>query len=266
MDINGVGYHVEIQGSGDPVLFLHGFTGSGFSWEPITSPLSENYRTIAPDLLGHGRTASPIDSQRYSMEAAAQDLADILKGLSAVPAHVVGYSMGGRLALYLAIFYPEVVRSLTLESASPGLASADEREKRRQSDNALADEIERSGINAFVEKWEKRQLFATQNRLPSEILAKEREIRLGHSAGGLANSLRGMGTGAQPSLWDELGKLSCPVLILAGALDTKFSGIAEAMVVRIPGAILSIVPEAGHNIHLEQEAIYLKRLKDFLGG
>lgn len=262
--INRVGYHVKVVGDGEPLLLLHGFTGSSDNWLPFFSELSEHFRLIAPDLLGHGRTDAPADARRYSMEAAAADLEALLLKLDAVPAYVLGYSMGGRLALYLAVTRPHLVRTLLLESASPGLETDAERQQRQESDCELADWIEANGIRAFVERWEGIPLFASQRRLAAEVQAALRAQRLKNRPHGLANSLRGMGTGVQPSLWQRLAELEMPTLLLAGALDEKFLAVNRRMAAAMPVATLQVIADAGHTIHLERPDEFIAAITKFL--
>lgn len=264
MRINDIAYHVLDVGRGQPVLLLHGFTGSASTWEPLAAQWGDTQRCIMPDLLGHGATDAPDDAARYAMPAAAADLSALLSGwVGQTPVHVVGYSMGGRLALYFALHYAEQVRSLVLESASPGLRTESERVTRRASDEMLAARIEREGVPAFVDHWEQIPLFASQARLPLQVRLHERQQRLKNRAVGLANSLRGMGTGAQPSLWELLPTLSVYTLILAGALDDKFVGIAREMAAIMPHAQTQIIADAGHTVHLEQPVVFGGTLRAF---
>ncbi len=247
-----------------PLLLLHGFTGSGDNWAAQVQAFSPHLPTITVDLLGHGQTAAPSDPMRYSMEQSADDLALLLSILAPGAVNLLGYSMGGRLALYFAITYPHLVRRLMLESASPGLADAAARQERVRSDERLADQIEAQGIAAFVEGWEKLPLFASQQTLPTSTQTQLHTQRLRNRPQGLANSLRGMGTGAQPAMWDQLSTLSMPTLLLAGALDPKFKTIATQMAARLPNATVAIVPNAGHTIHLEQPLAFQAQILTFL--
>lgn len=252
-----------VTGQGEPLLLLHGFTGSSASWEKQIIAFSTHFRTIAVDLLGHGRTDSPADPNRYRMEQAAADIIAILDELKAAPAHLLGYSMGGRLALYLAVNYPEWFQSLVLESASPGLATPASRAERQKQDNELADWIETNGIEAFVDRWEQLPLWASQAQLPPETRQALREQRLQNNPTGLANSLRGMGSGVQPSLWPHLGELKLPVLLLAGELDSKFVAINRQMHEQITPAQLQIISQAGHTIHLERPLRFNQLILEF---
>lgn len=263
-DVNGVRYQVAVSGRGPALLLLHGFTGSGANYDDYRAGLVDTATVITVDLLGHGQTDSPADPARYAMSQAAADLIATLDRLWQGRVWLAGYSMGGRLALYTALTYPQRFAGLLLESASPGLADADERAARAQADNALAAFIEREGIAAFVERWEALPLFATQARLPEAVRTRLREQRLRNNPAGLANSLRGMGTGVQPSLWEALGGLAMPVVLVTGAQDVKFTRIAAQMLARLPQAQHSIVPEAGHTVHLEQPEGYLRLLRAWL--
>ena len=246
------------------LVLLHGFTGSAASWgRHLETFASYGFRVIAIDMLGHGQSDAPLDAERYTIEQCQADILAVLSvlGVRKGEATLLGYSMGGRIALYTA--FSSFFRALILESASPGLADPLEREQRRNADERLAANIERDGIEAFVEHWEHLPLFASQQRLPYEQRQALHEQRLRNSPVGLANSLRGVGTGAQPALQERLATLSLPVLLLAGILDTKFCTIAQQMAHVLPDAHVHIVPEAGHTVHLEQPEVFDLLVKDF---
>jgi 2-succinyl-6-hydroxy-2,4-cyclohexadiene-1-carboxylate synthase len=257
-------FEVAAMGAERPLLLLHGFTGSSRNWEPLLPYLVTQRQIIAVDLLGHGRSPSPPRANRYSIELIAADMLDLLDQLAIEQADILGYSMGGRLALYLATQAPQRVSALILESASPGLKSKDEQLTRRQHDNALAERIEKEGLKAFVDYWESLPLWASQAGLPAETRETLRQQRLQNDPVGLAYSLRGLGTGAQASQWGRLHRLPMPVLLLAGELDEKFVAINQEMAALIPGAQLEIVPGAGHAIHLERPLLYGELIRNFL--
>ena len=180
------------------VVFLHGFMGSGEDWRPITQGLPAEYRCVLLDLPGHGCT--PVRSDAPG------------------PFVVAGYSMGGRLALYLALEHGERVQGLEMESASPGLRSEPERAERRDQDEQRAMELETGDWEAFLRQWYAAPMFES---LPGcgerfqELLARRRK----NNPRELARVLRGMGTGAQPSLWDRLPEAAAPSLLVAGERD-----------------------------------------------
>jgi 2-succinyl-6-hydroxy-2,4-cyclohexadiene-1-carboxylate synthase len=266
--LNDVGYHVARRGPNGtaPLLLLHGFTGSSANWDPLLPLFGARHSVIGVDILGHGRSASPPDPQRYTMLQVAADLIALLDEWHIEQTAVLGYSMGGRLALYLACTYPERFSQLILESSSPGLATEAERAARRQSDEALAEWIEANGIEAFVDRWETLPLWASQEQLSEEVRARLRQQRLQNSPLGLANSLRGMGTGAQPSLWEKLPALTLPTLLIAGELDEKFVAINQKMVERLPNGRLHRIPHAGHTTHLERPSAFATAVLTFMGN
>ena len=262
--VNGIVFHVEEFGDGPPLFLLHGFTGSSATWAPIGGDFTRRHRVIAIDLIGHGATSAPADPSRYAFEQAVDDLVEIADQLGAVRASWLGYSMGGRLALGLALRYPHRVSSLILESATAGIQDDEGRRQRAEEDAALAQRIEDVGVESFLDEWEGLPMWESQNVLPAEVRQHQREIRLRNRATGLANSLRGMGQGGQPSYWDRLHEIDSPVLLIAGALDRKFSGIAGQMGIRISEATLTMVPGAGHAVHLERPKQFADEALEFL--
>jgi 2-succinyl-6-hydroxy-2,4-cyclohexadiene-1-carboxylate synthase len=252
LQVNDIQYFVEVKGEGEPLVFLHGFTGDTTTWSRITDQLSAKYQCISIDLIGHGRTDSPKDFSRYKMDRVSLDICSILDELKIDEAVLIGYSMGGRTALQFSLAYPQKVKALILESASPGLKTSGERADRRKKDHGLADRIERDGIENFVDLWQEIPLFASQKRLSDRERSNIRKQRLNQSTTGLSNSLRGMGTGAQDSLWDKLSDLSLPVHILVGELDQKFVQIAEEMKKLNPNFQIMTFSNTGHAIHVEE--------------
>ena len=262
--INGVHYAVRRWGAGPPLVLLHGFTGSSLLWESHAAAFAACFDTIAVDLLGHGSSAAPDDPARYGMAQTVADLAAVLDSLRLERTALLGYSMGGRAALALAIEQPARVSALVLEGASPGIADGAERAARVAADAALARRIERDGVAAFVDAWLAQPLFASQARLDPRTRAAARAQRLTNCAAGLAASLRGCGSGAQPSYWHRLHTLAVPTLLLAGAHDAKFQALARAMQERIPDATLRIIADAGHATHLEQPRAFQGAVLSFL--
>jgi 2-succinyl-6-hydroxy-2,4-cyclohexadiene-1-carboxylate synthase len=242
-------------GKGSPLAMLHGFTGAGSSFDHLRDALGTLHHVIVPDLPGHG----------HSPEATSWDatLADLAETLPPQPVFVAGYSMGARLGLAFALRWPERVRALVLESGSPGIDDPGERGSRRAEDERLAEQVMAEGVPAFVARWELHPTLATLRELPAAVAASLRERRLRNSAAGLASALRHLGSGAQPSLWDELPRLRCPVLLIAGERDAKFVEVARRMASAIPGARLSLIPSSGHASHLEAPEPYASALVAF---
>jgi 2-succinyl-6-hydroxy-2,4-cyclohexadiene-1-carboxylate synthase len=261
---NDLAFRLVHQGRGEPLVLLHGFTSTVESWRPFFDDLSGAHHVHAIDLIGHGESAAPEDRTRYACDRALDDLAAVLDELGIERAAWLGYSLGGRLALGVAIAHPERVSALILESATAGIRDESERAKRRASDEALANRIEENGTEAFVAEWEALPMWSSQRSLAPEVRAAQREQRLANSPIGLANSLRGMGQGAQPSLWDRLGEIRLPTLLIAGALDTKFAELASQMHHGIPDAELELVPDAGHAVHLESPRQFAEIVREFL--
>lgn len=256
--------NVETWGTGAPLVLLHGFMGSVRTWDAHLPAFGEQFRVIAPDLLGHGLSEAPADPERYSMAYCVADLTAILDYYHLDRVHLLGYSMGGRVALSFAVHHPERVASLILESASPGIADPIERQTRVMADVALAERLEHDSLASFVDYWERLPLFASQRRLPDYTQASLRSQRMQNSARGLANSLRGLGTGVQLSLWDRLVEVAAPTLLITGELDTKFVKIGQTMAQELPNAQLVVVPGAGHTVHLEQPVAFNRLVLDHL--
>jgi len=264
IELGGMHYEYEVTGSGDALLLLHGFTGSKDVWRRFLPSWSRNLQVIAIDLPGHGKTDSPDEWERYSIEQTAGDMITLLDSLGVKQAHVLGYSMGGRLAITIASLYPERVQSLVLESCTPGLESEEECEERKRHDWQQADFIMEHGIEAFVERWENIPLFTSQRQLPDSVKEQMRQQRLQNNPIGLANSLRGMGTGMQPSWWGSLHRLCMPVLLLGGEYDKKFLHILQRMEKQLPYAEFVQVSDAGHTIHVEQPEKFDTIVRGFL--
>lgn len=264
IEVNGVGYNVERAGTGPALVLLHGFTGSAAGWAPFVAGAGCSFGTIAIDLLGHGGSDAPADPARYRLERTVDDLAAILERLRVARAAWLGYSMGGRVALGAAVLAPERVGALVLVGASAGITDPAARAARVRDDEALAGRIEREGIEAFVDHWERLPLFASQARLPEARRAAIRAGRLMNRPVGLANSLRGIGQGAQPSLHDRLREIAAPTLLVAGAEDAKFRRLAGELAAVLPRAEVAIVPGAGHAAHLEAPELVSQIVLDFL--
>jgi 2-succinyl-6-hydroxy-2,4-cyclohexadiene-1-carboxylate synthase len=223
-------------------VLAHGFTQSAKSWTTFQRLLESRLpgaTTIAVDLPGHGDAEPPADLDLW---ASADLLAD-----QGGPGVYVGYSMGGRVALHTALAHPDVVERLVLIGATAGIDDPDERAARRVADERLADHIEAVGVGTFIDEWLTNPLFAGLTDATAQ-----RADRLRNSPAGLAASLRATGTGTQTPLWDRLGEIECPVLVLVGEHDAKFTELGRRLVDGLSRGELVVVPGAGHSVHLEQ--------------
>jgi 2-succinyl-6-hydroxy-2,4-cyclohexadiene-1-carboxylate synthase len=226
--------------------------------------LRDRASCIAVDLPGHGASLG-LTTEAYTIEGAARAVISILDEFEVVRPVVAGYSMGGRLALFLALRYPGQFAGLFLESASPGLASVDERAARRAADESKARRLAAGDLEAFLRDWYRQPPFASLVR-DDNLFRRTIEARRGNDPGELARSLRGMGTGSQPSLWGELEGLGVPALAVAGGLDEKYVLVSSRMASINPRIRFAVVPEAGHTVHAETPAAYISLLGRFLDG
>ena len=226
------------------LVLLHGFTATGAGWDPVRRQLDGATYTdvVAPDLRGHGDAA---DRRPATIEACVEDLRQ------SEPYVLCGYSMGGRVALHLALAQPGLVRRLVLVSTSAGLEDPGERAARRRADEELADGLERAGVETFARWWGAQPLLAD---MPPEAAAVAHRDRLRNTAAGLAASLRGMCTGAMEPVWGRLGELTMPVVVVAGERDARFRTFGERLEARLPDARLEVIEGTGHAVHLEDPA------------
>ena len=265
----------------DPVVLLHGFTGSAEAMNGLSEGLREKlsedlsdgsseglikaHRVFAIDLPGHGNAATPHAIEHFSMQATISHLWNALDALGVERASLVGYSMGGRVAMSAAVAFPKRVAKVVCIGASPGIADPIERDKRRLADEALADSILADGMDQFVDQWLAQPLFASlAERLSPADFQATREQRLANSPEGLALSLRGIGTGTMEPLHETLADMDFPCLWIAGAEDAKFAAIAEEMSKAMPNGSHTLIPDAGHSAHLENPAATLSAITTFL--
>jgi 2-succinyl-6-hydroxy-2,4-cyclohexadiene-1-carboxylate synthase len=257
-----LGYAASGSANHPAILFMHGFMGSSADWRDVITALDARTFCIAVDLPGHG-TSLDLAPEAYTISGAARAIICALDELGVESPVMVGYSMGGRLALYLALRYPERCAGLFLESASPGLEGAEERTARRAADDERARRLASGDFDEFLEDWYRQPLFASMAR-DENLLRRTIEARRRNHPGELAHSLRGMGTGSQPSLWGELERIGVPTLAVAGGLDGKFVEISSRMAGLGPWIESVVVPETGHTVHAEAPALYVSLLERFL--
>lgn len=220
--------------------------------------MPDGYRWIVPDLRGHGETQI-WKGAACTMDACTADLLKLWDVLGVEKTHLVGYSMGGRLALHVAARVPERLLSLVTIGAHAGLEES-AREGRRQGDEALAERIEREGVAAFVNYWGSLPLFAGIERRGPSYVAEIRAERLRNHAAGLACSLRGMGAGVMEPLWDGLAQVSLPCTFVAGQLDHGYVASARRLAAATPNGRYEIVSRAGHSVHQERPDAFARVL------
>ena len=258
----GYQFHYTVQGQRElpVVLFLHGFMGSSADFDTVMTCLANQFCCLAVDLPGHGNTIIEGENTLYTMPQTANAIVSWLNHLNIPQCFLVGYSMGGRLALYLALHFPQHFPKVVLESASPGLRTKAERAARLKHDRALADQIE-AAFPSFLSYWYSQPLFHALRHHPVFMQVQERRSH-NHPAL-LATSLRYLSTGLQPSLWERLQHHTQPLLLLAGEDDRKFCTINQAMADCCPTAQLRIIPACGHVLHLEQPNAFTYALQTF---
>jgi 2-succinyl-6-hydroxy-2,4-cyclohexadiene-1-carboxylate synthase len=234
----------------ETIVLLHGFSGTRRAWDGVAAELPQSYRPMALDLPGHGDSvaAPAVDFGAYVDHV-----------LDRAPARfdLAGYSMGGRIALHVALAAPERVTRLGLLSTTAGIEPASERGARRAADDELASWIERHGVAAFAERWGAEPLFAGQ---PPEVAAAARADRFRGDAAGLAAALRAVGTGAMAPLWGRLAELAMPAVVIVGERDEKFTALGRRLAATLAAARLVVVPGAGHAVHLEAAAAVAREL------
>jgi 2-succinyl-6-hydroxy-2,4-cyclohexadiene-1-carboxylate synthase len=255
--------HYQLDGSdGNTLLvFLHGFLGSLEDWNFAAAHFASKYYCLRVDLPGHGQSRLAEPAQ-YSMPNTARLLIELLDQLKISRAHLLGYSMGGRLALYLAIHHPDRFLKVILESASPGLEDPQEQKQRQEQDERLAQALEKKDLEQFLQEWYSLPLF--QNLSSHHSFTQMFQRRLQNDPLELTKSLRLMGTGNQPSLWSRLPEIKLPLLMLAGERDQKFCEMASKMRQRNPQFQISVIEGCGHTIHFEDEGRFLQVVAEFL--
>lgn len=227
-----------------PVVFLHGLFGVPEGWRSVADELEHKGALYAETLAGHGATPRYHASFISTVDAIADRWAD-------KPAHFVGYSLGGRLALALAALRPASVLSVVAIGAHPGLIDETERLRRQRWEMELCDVSVHQGLEALINQWEKLPLWESQRALPPEALQRQRRARLSHTRPGVAWALQSLGTGAMPELWSGLQDTKVPIALVAGALDEKFASINDQVAALSDSITKALVPDVGHNVVLE---------------
>jgi 2-succinyl-6-hydroxy-2,4-cyclohexadiene-1-carboxylate synthase len=246
------------------LIFLHGFTGSSYDWNDVLPQIDDRFNKITYDLLGHGKSEFPNDPSLYSWDLQVEQLNKIINSFNDDQVLLIGYSMGGRLALCYAFTYPERVLGMILESTSPGIRNKQQREKRIKDDDELSKFISTHTVEEFIELWLNKEIFGTLLRFSD---AKRREIKkhkLKNNRIGLSNSLYGFSTGKMPYLYNQFKNLTPRTLLLTGDLDTKFTSLNKNISDMLPSAKHKIIRNSGHTIHFEEPVKFVNAVNDFL--
>jgi 2-succinyl-6-hydroxy-2,4-cyclohexadiene-1-carboxylate synthase len=244
------------------IVWLHGFLGNLTDWDQLVNRFRDSYCCLALDLPGHGQTRTYGGQPAYSMPWCAEGIIGLLNELGIAKAHLIGYSMGGRLALYLAVNYPGYWHKIIIESASPGLPSIEEKKERWQFDQKLAARLKHGDFRQFLSDWYAQPVFGSLRFHPDfAVLQKNREQ---NNRLELSRSLRGMSVGKQPSLWNKLPQIKLPIMMLVGQNDLKYVRIGEMMQRVHPILNLKIVENCSHLVHFERPGLFGDLIESFL--
>jgi 2-succinyl-6-hydroxy-2,4-cyclohexadiene-1-carboxylate synthase len=271
--------------SNPTIVVLHGFTGSGKIHFDLLlrgfrqSAALTRFRLVAPDLPGHGETPLANSETHYTLDSQLHTLHRLITKLQAnasaatstppksyispSPIHLIGYSMGSRLALAYALKHPENIRSLTLESCNTGISSPSDRHARSQRDAQLAITL-LNNYPAFLQSWNRLPLFASPQSAPAEPTASFSRIQQQQRPEGLAASLQHFSTGLSPDFSEDLRKLNMPVLALTGVLDVQYSHKWQTIASKYPNIRHISLPHAGHRVHLDQPDAYIEHIRMFV--
>ena len=234
------------------IVALHGFLGDGLDFQPLIALTKAHFRWVTIDLLGHGASDSPRELEFYDLNHQSSQLQTCIRELQLGRFTLLGYSMGGRLALQYAIRNPDFLEHLVLIGTSAGIACESARVERKKQDAAWANLIQEQGVAEFLSAWNQQPLIATQQKYLSPSLYQElQKRRRQNNWAGIINSLLGFGVGVMPSCSEQLGSLELPVTMFTGVEDKKFRAIAKEMLGKIKSARHIEIPDAGHAPHLE---------------
>lgn len=261
IQIENIKYHIEVKGEGKPIICLHGFSEDLSTWQFLKL---DGHQLIFIDLIGHGKSDKPKFRKYYSLKVMLRHLNKLILKLGIKKYSMLGYSMGGRIALAYALIYPKEIDKLILESASYGEDGVINRLKRRRNDLKLAGDIEKNGIEWFTQYWSDLSIFNSQRKLPKAIINEITKRRLANCTFALSNTLKGTGQGKFPCLKGQIVKLSMPILYISGEYDKKYEGVGKKFE-NLNGNVKHIVINGcGHNTHIENANEFAGALNKFL--
>lgn len=241
------------------ILLLHGFMGSGSDWDRVRRNLEGKFRCLTPDITDYIPEFSG-NSINY-FEKTAKNLIEYLDNNNVVQCAVAGYSMGGRLALYLIAHNHHRFSSVLIESANPGILKAQERADRIKHDDSVARGLKSCDLEEFIDSWYEQPLFGKIKNHPEYPVLKQKLLKIDRKS--VINSLRALGTGRQPSLWEALPYLELPMRFITGELDTKYTRIVSQAAALCPNGHSAIIPKCGHNTHFEDPEGFAEDIVDF---
>ncbi len=245
-----------------PLLFLHGFLGCSSDWKFIAIELASYFHCISIDLPGHGISEVNNFRDSYSIENTSRYIVNLLQTNKLEKCNLLGYSMGGRIALYLAVHYPKYFDKIIIESAQPGIENELERNQRIDHDTQISQRLKSIPVSKFLEFWYSQPIFKTLKK--HKNFANLIQSRLNNNPQKLAKSIIEIGAGAQPSLWEDLGKIENACLLIAGEFDTKYQTIFSKMYKEIYSSKFVVIKNSGHNTHYENPDEFIKVIRKFL--
>ena len=253
------------EGSGIPLILIHGFTGSHKSFDKLSNFLKQYFKIIKLDMIGHGLSMD-YDVSSYSFSESINYIEKIIEELNLKKVNILGYSLGGRLAMQFAIKNQHQVNKMILCSSSFGIEKKSERISRIRSDEKIIELLINENLEKFVNFWQNIPLWESEKKLPVEIKSKHRRIRLEQKNEGLLLNLRYQGQGVQKYLGKSLKNIKLKTLIMYGGKDLKYKVISKKMIELIENSELCEVPNSGHNIVLEHPIYISQKIKSFILG
>jgi len=261
IEIENIKYHIQIKGEGKPLICLHGFSENLSTWKLLKI---KGYKLILIDLIGHGNTDKPYSSEYYNLKLMVKHLNKLIQELGINKYSMLGYSMGGRIALAYALSYQNEISQLILESSSYGECDDINRLKRGSVDSKLAKSISEKGIEWFNDFWSNLSIFESQKNLPKDIKDDISKRRLSNEIHALSNTLLCTGQGSFPCLKNEIVNLTMPILYISGEYDEKYKEMGNEFQKLNINVKHKTICGVGHNTHIENPDKFNKMLSEFL--